>query len=372
MDGSGSWSSLTCSATSALLCFVLPLVCVNWIKDLAEQVVDAGIVRSESSSAEDASRTLASFGICWYICTLFTAICGTAQQATLVLGAAPTGRRNVVRLYGLFAAFAGLAFISIGLLPAVSNMVFVELHEVTDERTLVTAKAMIVLMAGFPLLEMVKKYYSGVLSRHKKTFWITVGALANVGGIFVSITILINIHPEQGILSADSAAWLPVAGLYTGGLCDTAVVFTAARRCSAAAATAAAASSKPPAVDNETLWRVVRFSWPLALRELTMGLSRPLINLWVARDGVTGTEELAVLIVVCERHPPPSPSCSLFSQFRLPSCAFHTETLTISVCHAWLLPPPPPCHPLAACTRRSVHSRCVRLAERAQESRSGV
>ena len=154
MDGSGSWSSLTCSATSALLCFVLPLVCVNWIKDLAEQVVDAGIVRSESSSAEDASRTLASFGICWYICTLFTAICGTAQQATLVLGAAPTGRRNVVRLYGLFAAFAGLAFISIGLLPAVSNMVFVELHEVT-----MTAKAMIVLMARFPLLEMVKKYY---------------------------------------------------------------------------------------------------------------------------------------------------------------------------------------------------------------------
>ena len=353
---------------------MLPLVCVNWIKDLAEQVVDAGIVRSESSSAEDASRTLASFGICWYICTLFTAICGTAQQATLVLGAAPTGRRNVVRLYGLFAAFAGLAFISIGLLPAVSNMVFVELHEVTDERTLVTAKAMIVLMAGFPLLEMVKKYYSGVLSRHKKTFWITVGALANVGGIFVSITILINLHPEQGILSADSAAWLPVAGLYTGGLCDTAVVFTAARRCSAAAATAAAASSKPPAVDNETLWRVVRFSWPLALRELTMGLSRPLINLWVARDGVTGTEELAVLIVVCERHPPPPRSrmLSLFSISTFLLCFPHRNADNIRLPCMVVAVLPPPCHPLAACTRRSVHSRCVRLAERAQESRSGV
>jgi len=41
----------------------------------------------------------------------------------------------------------------------------------------------------------------------------------------------------------------------------------------------------------------VQFSWPLALRELTMGLSRPLINLWVAR-GERGTEELAVLIIV--------------------------------------------------------------------------
>ena len=41
----------------------------------------------------------------------------------------------------------------------------------------------------------------------------------------------------------------------------------------------------------------MQFSWPLALRELTMGLSRPLINLWVAR-GEHGTEELAVLIIV--------------------------------------------------------------------------
>ena len=41
----------------------------------------------------------------------------------------------------------------------------------------------------------------------------------------------------------------------------------------------------------------MQFSWPLALRELTMGLSRPLINLWVAR-GERGTEELAVLIIV--------------------------------------------------------------------------
>ena len=295
----GSWdcSLLTGSAVSALLRFVLPLVCVNWIKDLAEQIVDAGIVRGPddaSAAAEDASRTLASFGICWYICTLATAICATTQQATLVLGAAPMGRRNVLRLYGCVAVLAGVAFMAIGLSSALSTWVFVTLHEVTDERTLNSAKAMIVLMAGFPLLETAKKYYAGVLARHKKTVWITAGALANVGGIFVATVLLTLARPSRGFLSADSTAWIPVAGLYAGGLVDTAVVLTAARHCSAAAAPKAAAGA------DETLWRVVRFSWPLALRELTMGLSRPLINLNVARDGITGTEELAVLIVVCE------------------------------------------------------------------------
>lgn len=243
-------STLTGSAVSALLRFVLPLVCVNWIKDLAEQIVDAGIVRgpeASSAAAEDASRTLASFGICWYIITLATAICATAQQATLVLGAAPMGRRNVLRLYGCIAVLAGVAFMSIGLVPQLSTWVFVTLHGVTDERTLGTAKAMIVLMAGFPLLEMTKKYYAGVLSRHKKTVWVTAGALANVGGIFIATVLLTLARPEQGVLGADSTAWIPVAGLYTGGLCDTAVVFTAARRA------AAAAPSKIVADADETL-----------------------------------------------------------------------------------------------------------------------
>ena len=66
-----------------------------------------------------------------------------------------------------------------------------------------------------------------------------------------------------------------------------------ARRADASSPRAADSSSAP----TETLCSAVQFSWPLALRELTMGLSRPLINLWVAR-GEHGTEELAVLIIV--------------------------------------------------------------------------
>ena len=65
--------------TSALLSFVVPLACVNLIKDLGEQTVDAGIVRGADSD-DAATSTLAAFGICWYICKLATEVIGTVQQ----------------------------------------------------------------------------------------------------------------------------------------------------------------------------------------------------------------------------------------------------------------------------------------------------
>ena len=138
-------------------------------------------------AAAAAESVLAAFGICWYLATLATSVLATAQQAALVLGATPSGRRSVLRLYTLGATLSACAFVVVGRLPAAQRAVFVELHEVRDPRTLRTACAMLVLMAGFPFLEMAKRYNSGVLSAHKKTAWVTVGAMANVGGILVTV-----------------------------------------------------------------------------------------------------------------------------------------------------------------------------------------
>ena len=142
---------------------------------------------SEGGAAAAAESVLAAFGICWYLATLATSVLATAQQAALVLGATPSGRRSVLRLYTLGATLSACAFVVVGRLPAAQQAVFVELHEVSDPRTLRTACAMLVLMAGFPFLEMAKRYNSGVLSAHKKTAWVTVGAMANVGGILVTV-----------------------------------------------------------------------------------------------------------------------------------------------------------------------------------------
>ena len=85
-----------CVPTSALLSFVVPLACVNLIKDLGEQTVDAGIVRGADSD-DAATSTLAAFGICWYICKLATEVIGTVQQVALVLSATTTAAARQAR-----------------------------------------------------------------------------------------------------------------------------------------------------------------------------------------------------------------------------------------------------------------------------------
>lgn len=86
-----------------------------------------------------------------------------------------------------------------------------------------------------------------------------------------------------------------MAALYVGEVADLGVIFFAARR--------SAAASEPqtdvtPSVEVVTLYAVFRFAWPLALREMSTAISRPMINLWVVRSINNGTEELAVLIIV--------------------------------------------------------------------------
>jgi len=104
----------------------------------------------------------------------------------------------------------------------------------------------------------------------------------------------------------------------------------------------------------------VQFSWPLALRELTMGLSRPLINLWVAR-GEHGTEELAVLIIV---FPFIHVACECLER---PLCSTLLVSLSLSL--LTLLFRSLSCTPLL---NSMVWRGGRRLAERAEEPRGGV
>ena len=87
-----------------------------------------------------------------------------------------------------------------------------------------------------------------------------------------------------------------MAALYVGEVADLGVIFFAARR--SAAASEPTQTDITPNVEVVTLYAVFRFAWPLALREMSTAISRPMINLWVVRSINNGTQELAVLIIV--------------------------------------------------------------------------
>jgi hypothetical protein len=281
---------------TTLLRFVVPLACVNFIHDFSEQVVDAGIARDPS--ATNAESTLAAFGICWYLCVLTTSVIGTVQQVALVLGRTPSSKRSILRLYACASACAAAGFIFVGLVGPASDIVFIKIHQLSGP-TLQAAQLMIVTMAGFPPLMMVKKFYYGILSAQKATGVISAAAMVNVFGVVVTVISLRLVQPANSSWSG----WEPVLALYVGESLDLAIVATPAiRRLCCGDSTVASGPASPSVYSltradvNVSVWMVARFCWPLVLRETTMGLSRPMINLWVAR-GADGTEQLSVLVL---------------------------------------------------------------------------
>ena len=283
------------SSCATLLRYVLPLALVNIIKDGSEQVVDAGIARDPD--ARNAERVLAAFGICWYMCILVSGVVGTVQQVALVLGKTATGRRSVLTVYAGVCSFACSGFAFVGLYGPASRWVFEELHGLSGD-TLHTAQLMISALSVFPLVYGCKKYYSGILSANKTTFWISCGAMLNVGTVFGVVIALKLLRPTSWV------GWEPVLALYTSEVVDCSVVATAARRLQRQkskqyepvgipTATTGSGKSSNGGAAGSSVWGVVRFAWPLALRETTMGISRPFINLWVARTTAATAARLA-------------------------------------------------------------------------------
>jgi hypothetical protein len=211
-----------CNSYLVLLRFVVPLACVNFIHDLSEQVVDAGI--AHDPSPEQVTATLAAFGVCWYLCVLTTHTIRTVQQVALVLGRSSSGRSSITRVYACAAVCAACAFVAVGALGGCSDLIFGRIHRLSGE-TLRTARLMIAGMAGFPPIVAVRAYYSGVLSAQKATTMISVGAMLNVVGVCATVGLLKLAQPT----GASWVGWEPVLALYVGELLDLATVVAAAR-----------------------------------------------------------------------------------------------------------------------------------------------
>eukprot|EP01048_Picozoa_sp_COSAG05_P011932 COSAG05_NODE_1161_length_5664_cov_2.031626_1_plen_359_part_00 len=276
-----------------LLRFVVPLVCVNFIHDLSEQVVDAGIAHDPST--EKVTATLAAFGVCWYICILVTHTIRTVQQVALVLGRTPSGKSAILRVYSCAAVGATVGFVVVGLFKPCSDLIFVRFHRLPGD-TLRTARLMIVAMAGFPPIVMLRAYYSGILSAQKTTGMISAGAMVNVFGVCFAVLAL-KLTQQEG---SSWVGWEPVVSLYVGELLDLATVSFAARRQHRRGSSSRGLGYNPPPLGAEkiSVYSVLRFAWPLVLREAAMGISRPMINLWVARGSTAGAQQLSVLVVV--------------------------------------------------------------------------
>ena len=212
-----------------------------------------------------------------------------------------------------FLILVCLAFTPVGL------WVIDELHAV-DPVLGGTVRRALGLLLPIPLIVGIKRFLSGLLLRIRRTDLVSYAMMAGISMSVVSVFLFLPTPTVQ----ADPIL-LPVAATYFGVLTELVVIIYGYRRFvrrtlrtggsddrvraagqdsagkDAAGQNAAGQDTSGEPVSRRqyplTTGYVLRFYWPLAVTIGIQALSRPIINLFVAR-GADGTESLAVLTIV--------------------------------------------------------------------------
>lgn len=263
--------------------FLLPLAVTAIVLEVGQQFLSAGMAR-----VPRATETLAAYGLAWGIVLFLSSPLGQAKELGLVLVNSQQSWRTVQRFVFLLGMVLviGLALLTVG---PIGHAVIERLHGV-DAALGAVVRVALLLLAPFPLLRGMTLFYTGLLLRVRRTALVSYAMLANLGASIVAILLLLPMPfiRQRPIL-------LPVLAIYAGFLVQFAITVWGSRRYRERLF---AAEHAPEAETGPiTFGYIVRFFWPLALIMLIQEMSRPLINLFVAR-GPDATAALAILAVL--------------------------------------------------------------------------
>jgi hypothetical protein len=229
-----------------------------------------------------ATETLAAYGLAWGLVFFVSSPMQQARQLSLVLvdgrRALHTTQRFILVLGALLTGFvAALALTPFG------AWVLGDPHG-TGSGLVALAQTVLLWLAPIPLLTGATYFFSGLLIRARRT---DVVSYATLAGIATRIAAVFALLPLEVVRSQPIR--LPLLVIYAGTLAEMGVLWRGWVRM---------ARQQPPA-EGEALSMayVVRFFWPLALIMAVQGVSRPAINLFIAREA-GGEQALAVLTLV--------------------------------------------------------------------------
>jgi len=264
-----------------LVKFILPLAITAIVMELGSQVLNAGMAR-----APEATTTLAAYGLAWGLVLFLTAPLAQAKELGLALvsdAATLIVVRRFVVLLGV-ALMVGLASLT---LTPLGELVIERLHAIDAGLGAVVRTALFWLIP-YPLLKGYALFHAGLLLRVRHTARVSYATLSNLGVSILAVFGLVFVPWIQ-----DRPILLPILVTYLGTSTELAVLLTGVAR----HGSALIRRSSPASAPRITLTGVVRFFWPLALIMLVQEVSRPVINLFVAR-GPDATNALAILAVL--------------------------------------------------------------------------
>ena len=299
-----------------LFWFLLPLVITELIYELGIQFVNGGIAR-----VPHPTETLAAYGIAWGLASFLSGTVSQTRQMSMVL---VRDRATFHTVFKCVAGFGAVHFLTLAFLAYTPLGLWVidELHAVDPVLGSTVRKALGFLLP-IPLIVGITRFLSGLLLRVRRT---DIVSYAMMAGISMSVVSVFLFLPSPTVQT--DPILLPVIATYFGVLTELAVIFFGYRRfarrtlyrtgeidgnhgerrregtAADGQASGTETSEQPAGADSAaresiplTPAYVLRFYWPLAVTIGIQALSRPIINLFVAR-GTDGTESLAVLTIV--------------------------------------------------------------------------
>jgi hypothetical protein len=270
-----------------LVRFLLPLAVTSIVVELGSQVLNGGMAR-----APQATQTLAAYGLAWGFVLFLTSPLAQAKELGLVLvvdRASLVAVRNFVVGSGVLL-MAGLASLA---LTRAGGWVVEDLHGIDPELGAVVRTALFWLVP-YPLLKGLALMHVGLLLRVRRTAVVSYATLSNLAVSIAAVFVLVAlpwVHAQP--------IRLPLVVTYSGLLVELAILLAGVLYYVPVAALRS--RNRPPVgaspAPGLTTGSIIRFFWPLALIMLIQELSRPVINLFVAR-GPNPTMALAILAIV--------------------------------------------------------------------------
>lgn len=264
-----------------LIRFLFPLILTIIVQEFGTQMLSAGMARMPQ-----ATQVLAAFGLGWNLVLFFASPLVQSKQLGLVLaGDGPAFRRTLTFVVVAALALTGFQFLLAR--TALGHRVIEDLHQVDPELG-AQVRTVLLWLLPVPLGRSLVQFFSGLLLRAHRTEVITYSTVARFG---VGILGVLALLPADFVRARPIL--LPILVTYAMLLAELAVVLWGVLWFRALPA------ERPSRAEplQITYGYILRFFWPLALIMLVQEASRPLINLFVAREP-NGTQALAVLTVV--------------------------------------------------------------------------
>jgi len=195
------------------------------------------------------------------------------------------GRHSYRRVL-VFVLLAGLLLsgilASLALTP-LGNWVLEGLHGV-DQSLGTVAQTALLWLIPVPILRGLTLLFSGLLIRIHRTDMVSYATFASIGASILAVFLLL----PSGLVQ-EQPIWLPILVTYAGISVELVIIGWGSR--------SHTGKLQQSGGTERSFSYILRFFWPLALIMAIQGLSRPLINLFIAREA-GGAQALAVLTIV--------------------------------------------------------------------------